>query len=44
MIRYWSLRFRLFYYELALKQIDPLHPDVPFIVTTINQIRSELCE
>jgi hypothetical protein len=29
----------LFYYEAALRQIDPLHDDVPVIVLRINELQ-----
>lgn len=29
---------RLVYYRWALKEISPLHPDVPHIVRKINQL------
>jgi hypothetical protein len=29
---------RLQWYRVALRQIDPLHPDVPEIVRAINQL------
>ena len=30
--------WRLFYYRRALRQIHPLHPDVPYIVDRLNQL------
>jgi hypothetical protein len=32
----------LFYYEAALRQIDPLHDDVPVIVLRINELKRSL--
>ncbi|HXD39149.1 MAG TPA: hypothetical protein VN649_01200 [Ramlibacter sp.] len=31
----------LAYYRLAMRQIDPLHPDVPEIVRRINDLERE---
>lgn len=31
----------LSYYEFAIRQIDPLHPDVPHIVLRIRELRPE---
>jgi hypothetical protein len=36
--------FRLFalsYYEVAIRQIHPLHPDVPHIVRRIRELRPD---
>lgn len=30
---------QLFYYRWALREIDPLHPDVPRIVRKLNELR-----
>lgn len=35
-------RLDLAYHELALRQIDPLHPEVPTIIQRMNWIRSKL--
>jgi hypothetical protein len=32
---------KLFYYEWAIVEIDPLHPDVPKIVHAINTLKCE---
>lgn len=32
---------RLAYLEWALREIDPLHPDVPQIVLTVRRLRAE---
>jgi hypothetical protein len=31
----------LIFHERALREIDPLHPDVPEIVLTINRLKAE---
>jgi hypothetical protein len=31
----------LLYHERALREIDPLHPDVPEIVRTISRLKAE---
>lgn len=31
----------LTYLEWALREIDPLHPDLPAIVLTVNRLRAE---
>jgi hypothetical protein len=31
----------LLYHERALREIDPLHPDVPEIVIAINRLKAE---
>lgn len=41
-IRLATCRFKLFYFEAALKQIDPLHDDVPYIVGRIQELRTQL--
>lgn len=32
---------KLIWYRWALKEICPLHPDVPYIVLSINQLEAE---
>jgi hypothetical protein len=34
------LDLRLAYYSAALRQINPLHPDVPEIVLKLNELES----
>lgn len=34
----WN-ELQLVYYEAAIRQIDPLHPDVPHIVRRINELQ-----
>lgn len=32
---------RIFYYEVALSEISPLHADVPFIVMRLNDLKGQ---
>lgn len=36
------LAIKLAYYEHALAEINPTHPDVPYIVARIREINDEL--
>ena len=38
-ITYPMLLLRIAYHELALRQIDPAHPDVPYIVLHLRWLR-----
>lgn len=38
------LRARIAYYQWALDDMDPCHPDVPDIVRHIHQLRGRLVE
>ena len=40
----FTLRARIWFYELALSQIDPLHADVPEIVRTLCALCDRLNE
>jgi hypothetical protein len=35
------LEWRIAYYRAALRQISPMHPDVPEIVVRLNRLTSE---
>ena len=37
-----TIRARIWFYELALSQIDPLHADVPEIVRTLCTLCDQL--
>jgi hypothetical protein len=37
----WLL-LRIAYHELALRQIDPTHPDVPYIIHHLSWLRDRL--
>jgi hypothetical protein len=39
-----TIRARIWFYELALSQIDPLHADVPEIVRTLCALNDNLDE
>lgn len=39
-----TIRARIWFYELALQQIDPLHADVPEIVRTLCHLKDNLDE
>lgn len=38
MLRAWWRRRRAWFYRWAHREIDPLHPDVPKVVTTLNEL------
>ena len=38
MLRALPAALEVLYLEWALKEINPLHPDVPFIVARINEL------
>lgn len=35
LLRHWQI----FFYGWALREIDPMHPDLPVIVTRLNELR-----
>lgn len=37
---FWR-EWKLAYFEWAIRSIDPLHEDVPYIVQQINQLKAE---
>lgn len=39
--RYFWREAAILYYEAAIRSIDPLHEDVPFIVRRINELKCE---
>lgn len=41
-LRYWWLQWSHAYHRLALRQIDPSHPDVPYIVSEINRLNNAM--
>ena len=43
-LRYWYLQAALAYYELALAHIDPLNPDVAYIMLRITELNDALKE
>lgn len=40
-LRYFWREWKLAYFELAIRVIDPLHPDVPYIVQQINALKAQ---
>ena len=38
----YAIRLRIWWHELALSQIDPLHEDVPEIVRTLLHLNDRL--
>ena len=42
--QYWWYSYSCWYHEYALQVIDPLHPDVPYIVRTINRLKNQIQE
>ena len=38
MLRAFPAALEVLYLQWALREIDPLHPDVPFIVRRINEL------
>ena len=43
-LRFWWREASIVYHELALQSLcnrNPSHPDVPYIVLTINRLKSE---
>jgi hypothetical protein len=41
MLRAFPAALEVLYLQWALREIDPLHPDVPFIVARIRQLESK---
>jgi hypothetical protein len=35
------LELRIMYYEWAMREIDPLHPDVPWLTLHLNELKFE---